>query len=171
MIWSSRTMRLRISRFASTWITCASTRSVCWRSKNSKRWVHGMGETNLAGHDRVCRDVPDFANCAAIARPQLLDEVEMPGSQVEVVLDADLQLGGLVVSLASHVKGSEVVCRLGGRRRLRRRRGKSKALDILPLHGAGCKGIAHDVFVRRRRPEGRKARITGRRAVRASVYR
>lgn len=99
-------------------------------------------QTNLAGHDGVCRDVPDFADRPSVSGTQVLDELEVIRPQVQVELDANLQLGGIiVVFLPVHPPKVGI---LGRRRRLWGRRSQSKALDILALHRArGEAGVGH----------------------------
>src|SRR5688500_10435064 len=130
-------MRFRISRFASTWMICALLETTP-RAESGSR---GM-RTDLAGHDGVCRTVPDFADRPAISSTQILDELEVIRPQVQIELDANLQLGGVIVVLLP-VHPPKVGI-LGGRGRLWGRRSQSESLDILALHGArGEGGVGH----------------------------
>lgn len=80
----------------------------------------------------------DLANSAAVSGTQLLDHFKVLWPQIEVELYADFQLRRIVIASVTSQVGI-----LGSRRRLGRCWGESKALDILPLHRAGCKAVCH----------------------------
>jgi len=102
----------------------------------------GDNGTDLSRHDRVCRNVLDFADRPAIASAEILDNFEVLRLQIQVELDADLQLRILVVVFP--IRGAHAGI-LGGRRRLRGRRLQSETLDVLALHRARRKGgVSHD---------------------------
>lgn len=98
-------------------------------------------KTYLASHDGVGRNVPDLADGSSIARAQVLDDLQILRTQVEVELYSDLELCGCILRLAvprvteTSVLGSWGWFGSGGC--------QSEALDILALHGARRKAVGH----------------------------
>lgn len=86
--------------------------------------------------------MPDFANGAAVARTQLLNDLEVFGSQIQLVLDSNLQLLISARILAPRVEVVSVG--FGGWWGSRGGGFEGKAFDIFALHGARSKGIGHD---------------------------
>jgi hypothetical protein len=83
--------------------------------------------------------VPDFADCPAIASAEILDDLEVFRFQVQVELDANLEL--ILVTLPVRSPGTGI---FGCRGRFRGRRLQSETLDVLALHGARGKSVSHD---------------------------
>lgn len=86
--------------------------------------------------------MPDFANGAAVARTQLLDDLKIFGSQIQLVLDSDLQLLILARILAPRVELVSVG--FGGWWGSRGGCFEGKTFDVFALHGARSKGVGHD---------------------------
>ena len=100
----------------------------------------GLDQTNLPCHHCICRDVPDFADRPAIAGAEILDDIEVLRLQIQVELDANLQLRGVVVTFSV---GGPRTGIFGCRGRFWGGCLQRKTFDVLALHGARREGVSH----------------------------
>ena len=139
MICSSRTIRRRISFFASTCMTyppknqhtSAATHSTPPRT--SQACI-----THLPRHHRPRSDMSDLTNSPPIPTPQLLQHLEILPLQIKLILDPDLELRRAAARRV--VESSVVVVR--GRRGAGGRRVQRQALYVLALHRAHAEAFA-----------------------------
>lgn len=91
----------------------------------------GLHFVYFSGHDGSSREVLDLADGASIAGAELLQDLELLWPQIQLVLDANLQLLVSAVAVPAKVVVSAV---LSGRRGFGSRGRQGKALDVLALH-------------------------------------
>lgn len=97
----------------------------------------------LSRHDGPRRHMPHLADGASIAVTEILQDLEIFSLQVQLVLDANLQLRRLP-SIVVCVAAGNLEVALGGRDWPRGRCSQRETLDVLPLQRPhGTDGVGH----------------------------